>query len=458
MKANGKSIFLLVVTLLEVLGYKCSHADTVIKPLDQASTHYSHKNKNLNLRNSAKPSSTNIKHKVQASNKKDKLTLKESKDLDLHTHIPPINPNSWAYQRYDVSFSGDVSELFNYLKQFDPNLTKLPDLGKKRSFNISFDMENASITDIINAVNDATGDAIKLIYDFKNNAMHLAYSDKVDYGDDALKQSIKWQSGLGTPKPYLTPDGVIMFPYGEAPAVITCKPLNVCDIAFDKAEELLDANIGDGKRWLVGSATSGEGNTTVNHLVIKPLFDNLSTNLVVTSNKGRTYAITLKSSNVGYVTLAGFYYPTQISEAIDKKLNKLKKEITGNDSSSNGILLAHSKNEDEENGNDELPYLNINSNYKITGSHPIWRPINVFNDGVHTYLKLNKDYLNSATDPILVGLDKSGNYQILNYRVKGNYIITDVVFEKAAMFDDIQKKGDAVYITYKDAFKSKSWF
>ena len=370
----------------------------------------------------------------------------------------PPSAHSWAYERFDVNFNDDVSKLPAYLQQFDPKLVILPALGKKTENRVSFNMQQASMDQIASTVEDQTSGAAKIIYNNSNDEIRISYQAKMDFGKDDMQQSIAWQNGKGKPKPILGPDGIVLFPYGQYSPIIICQPMQVCSIAFDKGEKILDANIGDTQRWIVTGALIGDGPTQVQDIVLKPLYDNLNTNLLVTTNMGRIYNITLQSSSTGYLSMAGFYYPQQLNNELDKRLSNLKKELGGVDTyEPTNIKLNSPKTAVGPDG--ELPGLKIQNGYTIAveKGNPSWKPIDVFNDGVHTYIKLDKGFVHSAEDPILLGMDENGQYEIMNYTVKGNFFVADVIFDRAVMVDNINDVGNIVYITRKGVPVTKNW-
>lgn len=411
------------------------------------------------------PNNTNICNpnatQSSSANNNSKPKKKIKKPIHHKTNSKP-KVNSWAYQRFDVDFNDDVSKLPSYLAQFDPELTILPPLGKKISEHIILSMQQASISDIISAVDEATSSAVKIIYNQNQDSIRLSYQSMIDYGTDAMQQSIAWQNGKGKPKPIEGPDGKVLYPYGQYSPTIICKQLQVCDIQFDINEKILDANIGDTTRWAVTGALSGLGTNQTQHIILKPMYNNLTTNLVVTTDKNRTYSITLKSSDIGYIAIAGFYYPQQMNSELDNRLNRLKSELGQQDSyqKSNVPLAGASTGKGtNKSDDDELPALKIQRNYKVTveRGNPIWKPLDVFNDGERTYIRVSPDFVHSDKDPILMGVDENGQTLVMNYTVRGNYFIATVIFDRAVMIDNINDKSDTVYITRGDTPPTKNW-
>jgi type IV secretory pathway VirB9-like protein len=75
--------------------------------------------------------------------------------------------------------------------------------------------------------------------------------------------------------------------------------LHVCSVALQDGEAVTSVSIGDTVRWLLQNATAGSKPV----MMIKPTQAGLSTNLVVTTDKGRVYYMHLVSSKTEYVPM-----------------------------------------------------------------------------------------------------------------------------------------------------------
>ncbi|MBK7656782.1 MAG: TrbG/VirB9 family P-type conjugative transfer protein [Betaproteobacteria bacterium] len=87
------------------------------------------------------------------------------------------------------------------------------------------------------------------------------------------------------------------------------RPLHVCSVALQDGEAATSVSIGDTVRWLLQTATAG----TKPVLMIKPTQAGLSTNLVVTTDKGRIYYMHLVSSKTEYVPMVSWYDPAAMT-------------------------------------------------------------------------------------------------------------------------------------------------
>ncbi|MEI8186842.1 MAG: TrbG/VirB9 family P-type conjugative transfer protein [Chlorobiaceae bacterium] len=75
------------------------------------------------------------------------------------------------------------------------------------------------------------------------------------------------------------------------------------------------------------------------------------------------------------------------------------------------------------------------------GSRPSWLPVKVFDDGRKTFVQFPEAML-SREAPVLFVVGRSGEVQLVNYRVKNDYYIVDRLFEKAEL--RAGEKGDMI--------------
>lgn len=206
-------------------------------------------------------------------------------------------------------------------------------------------------------------------------------------------------------KEYLNSTMTFNFIAGEL-YQIYCAPLRVTDIQLQMGEQIIATGAGDTLRWQVSKTFSGAGGMRIEHLLIKPVEEDLTNSLVVTTNM-RTYHLLLKSTAQTYIASVAWNYP----ESED-----LTQNFSDQDSAS-------------------LPTLDLNKldfNYNITipkGAKLDWQPQMVFNDGNKTYIKFAGQMQEAPT--LFVGGLK--NDQIINYRVAGNYYIVDRVIDQAQL-------------------------
>ena len=192
-------------------------------------------------------------------------------------------------------------------------------------------------------------------------------------------------------------------------------PLSITDIQFQPGERIIAVGAGDTSRWQVTKTFSGTGVASREHLLVKPIEEDLTNSLVVTTEM-RTYHLLLCSTPKTFMASVAWNYP-------------------------NGDNILADVGELGEIG-DMAPSIDVNRltfNYKvklISGSAPSWFPKMVFNDGNKTYIKFSSQSQEAPT--LLVGDRKNVNEnKVINFRVQGNYYIVDSVIDNAQLRDGI---------------------
>lgn len=202
---------------------------------------------------------------------------------------------------------------------------------------------------------------------------------------------------------------------------IYCAPLRVTDVQLQMGEHIIAIGAGDTLRWQVSKTFSGSGGMRVEHLLIKPVEEDLTNSLVITTDM-RTYHLLLKSTEKTYVASVAWNYP----ESDD--------------------LTQNLSDQDSPNApNVDLSKLDFNYNIAIPKDSKLdWQPQMVFNDGNKTYLKFSAHMQEAPT--LFAGNSKSN--QILNYRVSGNYYIVDRVVDQVQLRCGINN-AVVIQITHK---------
>lgn len=242
-----------------------------------------------------------------------------------------------------------------------------------------------------------------------------------------------WQR-TGQAMPIKSNNGMIKYPFGETLPTVTCSPLHICDIELEAGEKVQNVAIGDQVRWLLSPANSGSNNGTIPHVIVKPTDENISTNLVITTDK-RTYYLYLTSKASGYITRLSFYYPHDLVQSWQTRaaLDSLS----------------------EQNKIAEFPSLTaaeLDFDYEISGSSK-FRPVRVFNDKKHVYLQMPA-LMQSYAAPILMVVGSDNKAQLVNYRVKNTFYIVDRLFDKAELILGVGRTQEKVIISYRPATKA----
>jgi len=201
----------------------------------------------------------------------------------------------------------------------------------------------------------------------------------------------------------------------------------VTDIQLQPGEELSSAPVsGDTVRWKISIIKSGAPEGEVTHLIVKPLEDEIETNLILTTQR-RVYHLR---------ALAGDYYMPQIAwsypddEAREVQFQKIKEDKT----ETLGIVPEK-----------------LRFNYDVKGSDYKWKPIRVFDDGSKTFIQMKPEVASSEA-PALFVLEEDDEPQLVNYRVKGMYYIVDRIFDRAELRVGPNMKIELISDSYKPSF------
>ena len=182
-------------------------------------------------------------------------------------------------------------------------------------------------------------------------------------------------------------------------------PGQITDITLEPGETLTgDGPIaaGDTTRWIIGNTQSGSSATQQVHVLVKPTRPDISTNLVITTDR-RTYMIELRAGESPYMPAVAWSYPQVASQR----------------------LLAPAT--------PTLPPLAARHyRYDLTGGNPPWRPISVYDDGRHVYVEFPQGIVQGEMPPIFV-IGSDGQAQIVNTRIFNNVLIVDQLFGAAEL-------------------------
>lgn len=240
---------------------------------------------------------------------------------------------------------------------------------------------------------------------------------------EALRLALEWSDR--PIKPIQTADGKVVYIHGATMPTIIGAPMQICDIELEPSEVVNEILVGDTTRWLVESGLSGAG---VAHIFVKPLDIGLLSSLVVTTNK-RVYHMKLLSQPAGHMPYISFLYQEQAMTLAAKD----RKEQTWSTTVKDGETVDLS---------------GLDFGYSVSGKAP-WKPVQVYNDGRQTFLKL-PDSASKTEVPVILAM-KGKKEQIVNYRVHNNSFVVDGLFEHLALISGVG--GDQQRVDIKRSFK-----
>ena len=108
--------------------------------------------------------------------------------------------------------------------------------------------------------------------------------------------------------------GTVVFAFGSYTPKILCRPMRVTDVILEPGEVVTGVFPGDTARWTFVPGRSGSGENERLHVMIKPLMADISTNLVVTTDR-RTYNVDLVSVPERFMASVSFIYPADTLKA-----------------------------------------------------------------------------------------------------------------------------------------------
>ena len=165
----------------------------------------------------------------------------------------------------------------------------------------------------------------------------------------------------------------------------------ITTIALEPGESLTGAGpiaAGDTARWVIGDTESGSGANRRVHILVKPTWPDISTNLVVTTDR-RTYMIELRAREALYMPAVAWAYP---APPAGQRQTVPAAPV---------IATAAARN---------YRYA-----LRVQGDSRPWRPVSVFDDGRRVYVVFPAGIVQGEMPPIFV-LGSDGEPQIVNSR------------------------------------------
>ncbi|MDA0910735.1 MAG: TrbG/VirB9 family P-type conjugative transfer protein [Proteobacteria bacterium] len=277
--------------------------------------------------------------------------------------------------------------------------------------------------------------AVVTSYGFEDDAsVEKAYNNYIAGSDDGVVRS----------------NGFITYPYDAySRPIIVCAPLRVCTIQLEKGEKIRNIQIGDSSRWTFTTFLTGPNENDGSYsIAFKPTSatKGLNTDLVISTDK-RIYTLGLESKLGAATHVVNFYYP---KETIDKFNERMMAQALNNHySHANDSDSSNSGSNSSNDVNPETTVVqtnNINRNYIATGDSPTWKPIEVFDDGVKTFIKLPK-IASRSNIPVVKVVNAQGEEALSNGRYKQPYYILDGLYQKIMLTSGTGANQQKVVIT-----------
>ncbi|MBP9233027.1 MAG: P-type conjugative transfer protein TrbG [Hyphomonadaceae bacterium] len=212
---------------------------------------------------------------------------------------------------------------------------------------------------------------------------------------------------------------------------VYASPGQITDIALQPGEQFVGAGpvaAGDTVRWIIGDTESGMGAGKQIHILVKPTRSDLLTNLVINTDR-RTYHMELRSTPSTYMASVSWQYPQDQLIA----LRRQNQQAEAQQPVANGIDLSR-----------------VNFRYEVSGDRAPWRPLRAFDDGKQVFIEFPRGIGQGEMPPLFVVGAEGKTSELVNYRVRGNYMIVDRLFAAAELRFGADKNQKRVRISRTD--------
>lgn len=209
-------------------------------------------------------------------------------------------------------------------------------------------------------------------------------------------------------------NAVQVFPFTDGALYqVYAAPGEITDLTLEAGEQLVGTGpvaAGDTVRWVIGNTESGSGSGKRIHILLKPTQTALATNLVINTDR-RTYHLELRSMDRTYMASVSWSYPLDQLIAIKGQSVAAEREAP----------LASS-----------IDLTALNFRYRLEGDAPAWRPVRAFDDGRQVFIAFPSGISQGEMPPLWI-IGPQGEGQLVNYRVRGSYMIVDRLFAVAEL-------------------------
>lgn len=209
-------------------------------------------------------------------------------------------------------------------------------------------------------------------------------------------------------------NAVQSYPYTEGALYqVYTAPGHVTDIVLQEGERLAGTGpvaAGDTARWIIGDTTSGAGPSARVHILLKPTRPDLSTNLVINTNR-RTYYLELRATRATWMASVSWSYPADALIALRQAQTAAAETAPVAD----GVAL------------DRLWF-----DYRISGDRAPWRPVRAYDDGRQVLIEFPAGIAQAQMPPLFV-VGAGGDAELINYRVRGRHMVVDRLFSAAEL-------------------------
>ena len=190
-------------------------------------------------------------------------------------------------------------------------------------------------------------------------------------------------------------------------------PGQVTDIALQEGERLVGPGpvaAGDTVRWIIGDTLSGNGASARVHILVKPTRPDIATNLVINTDR-RSYHLELRATPATYMASVSWIYPQDELIALRNR----------NAVAAFAAPVATA-----------VDVSALNFRYRIEGDRVPWKPLRAFDDGRQVFIEFPAGIAQGEMPPLFV-MVAAGDAELVNYRVRGRYMVVDRLFAAAEL-------------------------
>lgn len=190
--------------------------------------------------------------------------------------------------------------------------------------------------------------------------------------------------------------------------LILGRPRSVTHVEFGEDEKIMTVAAGDSKNWELTPTANKR------HLFIKPTYDQTETSMTVLTDK-RSYQFVLRSTSAGAKWYQRVTWRRDLTMLMD---------LTATEEAKPTQNLERLQEPAESFSPEKLSF-----GYTITGEAE-FKPLSVFDDGRFTWIKLPAGLQEM---PALFALVDGNDFQLVNYVVKGEYIVAQKVIPSGVL-------------------------
>ncbi|RIV86346.1 P-type conjugative transfer protein TrbG [Aurantiacibacter xanthus] len=209
-------------------------------------------------------------------------------------------------------------------------------------------------------------------------------------------------------------NAIQQYPWAEGALYqVYTAPGQVTDIALQEGEQLVGPGpvaAGDTVRWIIGSTVSGSGGAARVHILVKPTRPDIATNLVINTDR-RSYHLELRATPETYMASVSWIYPQDELIALRNR---------------NAVAASTAPVADG------VDLSTLNFRYRIEGDRMPWKPVRAFDDGRQVFIEFPAGIAQGEMPPLFV-TGAAGDAELVNYRVRGRYMVVDRLFAGAEL-------------------------